>query len=208
MYERVKRGIDVLGAAALLIVALPVMLVAAIVVRLTMGSPVLYRQVRTGRAGRAFTLLKFRTMRHPRSGENGIASDVARLTPVGRWLRKTSVDELPQLVNVLWGDMSLVGPRPLLPEYLPRYSTGQARRHEVRPGVTGLVQVSGWNALSWNDRLALDVWYVDHRSTLLDLSILCRTGRAVLSRGGAAEGYLTSSEFVGNGHTGRAHDLS
>src|SRR5262249_27690891 len=115
---------------------------------------------------------------------------------IGGWLRRTSIDELPQLLNVLRGEMSLVGPRPLLPQYLPRYSPDQARRHEVRPGITGLVQVSGRNALSWNDRLALDVWYVDHRSAMLDLSIVCRTVRAVLTGVGASDSHATSIEFV------------
>jgi sugar transferase EpsL len=199
MYERVKRTIDVGGATVLLIAASPMLVLAAMLVRVTMGSPVLYRQTRAGLGGRSFTLLKFRTMRHPGPGETTIASDAGRQTPIGSRLRKTSIDELPQLVNVLRGDMSLVGPRPLLPQYLPRYSAEQARRHAVPPGVTGLVQVSGRNALSWNDRLALDVWYVDHRSTWLDLSILARTVLAVLTGRGARDAQVTSIEFMGEG---------
>jgi lipopolysaccharide/colanic/teichoic acid biosynthesis glycosyltransferase len=199
MYDRVKRTIDLAGATMLLLAAFPVLLLAALLVRVTMGSSVLFRQTRAGIAGRSFTLLKLRTMLPPDTGETSVASDAARLTPVGTWLRKTSIDELPQLWNVLRGDMSLVGPRPLLPEYLPRYSPEQSRRHTVRPGVTGLVQVSGRNALSWNDRLALDVWYVDHRSIRLDLSILGRTVLAVLSGRGARDEHLTSMEFMGSG---------
>jgi lipopolysaccharide/colanic/teichoic acid biosynthesis glycosyltransferase len=201
MYERVKRLVDVVGATVLLVAASPVLLLAAVLVRSTMGWPVLYRQIRSGRGGRPFTLLKFRTMRHPGPRETTTASDADRVTPIGGWLRKTSMDELPQLLNVLRGEMSLVGPRPLLPQYLPRYSPEQARRHEVRPGVTGLVQVRGRNALSWKDRLALDVWYVDHRSAALDLSIIWRTGRAVLSGRGARDSHITSAEFVGSGPT-------
>jgi sugar transferase EpsL len=199
MHEVVKRTIDVAGATMLLIAASPVLLLAAVLVRVTMGSPVLYRQTRAGLGGRSFTLLKFRTMRHPGPAETTITSDSARLTPVGGWLRKTSIDELPQLVNVMRGEMSLVGPRPLLPQYLPRYSAEQARRHGVRPGITGLVQVSGRNALSWSDRLALDVWYVDHRSIWLDLSILGRTVLAVLSGRGARDAHVTGMEFMGEG---------
>ena len=199
MYACVKRTIDVVGATVLLLAASPVLLLAALLVRVTTGSPVLFRQTRAGLGDRSFTLLKFRTMRPPAPGEITVASDAARLTLVGGWLRRTSIDELPQLLNVLHGDMSLVGPRPLLPQYLSRYSAEQARRHEVRPGVTGLVQVSGRNALSWNDRLALDVWYIDHRSIRLDLWILGRTVFAVLSGRGARDGHVTSMEFMGSG---------
>jgi lipopolysaccharide/colanic/teichoic acid biosynthesis glycosyltransferase len=199
MYGRVKRTIDVAVALALSIAMSPFLLLLTLIVRVTMGSPVLFRQTRAGLGGRPFTLLKLRTMRLPGSGETSIESDDARLTRVGGWLRRTSLDELPQLLNVLRGEMSLVGPRPLLPEYLPRYSAEQARRHAVRPGITGLVQVSGRNALSWSDRLSLDVWYVDHRSTRLDLSILGRTVLAVLSGRGARDEHLTSMEFLGQG---------
>jgi lipopolysaccharide/colanic/teichoic acid biosynthesis glycosyltransferase len=159
-----------------------------------MGAPVTFRQTRTGLHGRLFTLVKLRTMRH----EGG--DDERRLTPLGRWLRATSLDELPQLWNVLRGDMSLVGPRPLLPHYLERYSAAQARRHEVPPGITGLTQVSGRNGLSWEEKFALDVWYVDHWTLGLDLRILWRTLLTVLRRDGvAADGHATMPEFLGGG---------
>lgn len=193
-----KRVIDVVGACALVVLLGPVLFAAAGLVRATMGPPVLYRQTRTGRLGRRFELLKLRTMRPPESGESALHSDRARLTPVGRFLRRTSMDELPQLFNVLRGDMSLVGPRPLLPEYLSRYSPEQARRHDVRPGLTGLVQVSGRNSLSWNERFALDVWYVDNRSLWLDAKILLKTALAVVSGRGACDAHATSEEFLGD----------
>lgn len=181
-----KRGFDVVVAAvALGVAALPMALIAA-AIRVTMGPPVLYRQQRPGLGGRPFTIHKFRTMRE------GGGEDAERITPLGAFLRSTSLDELPELWDVLRGEMSLVGPRPLLLEYLPRYSAEQARRHEVRPGITGLAQVSGRNATSWEERLALDVRYVDERSMLLDLRILWRTIRAVLRREGiTAEGHAT-----------------
>jgi lipopolysaccharide/colanic/teichoic acid biosynthesis glycosyltransferase len=195
VYDRVKRAIDVTGAAVLLVATAPMLLVAAAVVGMTMGSPVLFRQARTGRAGRPFTLWKLRTMRPARAAETPIGSEAARLTRVGRWLRATSLDELPQLWNVLRGEMSLVGPRPLLPEYVSRYSPRQARRHEVLPGLTGVVQVSGRNALGWEEKLDLDVWYVDHRSLRLDAVILLRSLVAVaVRRGVAPEG---ATEFRG-----------
>jgi sugar transferase EpsL len=197
MHDRVKRLIDVLGATVLLVVTLPLLIVAALLVRLTTGSPVLFRQKRGGLGGKVFTLCKLRTMRLESDEPRSSASGEDRLTRVGIWLRCTSIDELPQLWNVLRGDMSLVGPRPLLLEYLPRYSRDQSRRHEVRPGITGLVQVSGRNALSWDERLALDVWYVDHRSLWLDLKILGRTVIAVLTGRGARDGHLMSAEFMG-----------
>ncbi|MCC6765090.1 MAG: sugar transferase [Deltaproteobacteria bacterium] len=198
MSSVVKRGLDLAGTLALAVMAAPVLLLAALTVRITMGSPVFFRQARVGRDGRLFTLVKLRTMRAPAAGEDALASDHARLTPLGRRLRATSIDELPELWNVLRGDMSLVGPRPLLPEYLPRYTPEQARRHDVRPGLTGLAQVRGRNALDWPERLALDVWYVDHQSLALDLSILLRTLLAVLRRDGiAAADHATMPEFQG-----------
>ena len=191
-FDALKRGLDFCAALFLLIVASPLLAVAATAVRLTMGGPVLFRQTRAGREGSLFTLLKLRTMR------GGLADDAARLTPLGRCLRATSIDELPQLWNVLRGDMSLVGPRPLLPEYLPRYSPAQARRHAVRPGITGLAQVCGRNTLGWPERLALDVRYVEQRSLGLDLWILWRTARTVLRRDGiSAAGHVTMPEFLG-----------
>lgn len=191
-----KRGVDVVGALVLLVATSPLLLIAAIAIRRTMGSPVLFRQARTGLGGRTFTLLKLRTMTN--GGDGDLTRDAQRLTPLGRLLRATSVDELPQLWNVLRGDMSLVGPRPLLPSYLPRYSPTQARRHEVPPGLTGLAQVNGRNALSWDEKFALDVRYVDTWSLGLDLSILWRTVvTLVRGRGVSAEGHVTMPEFLG-----------
>lgn len=198
VHDMLKRMIDVATAFVLLGVALPLLALAGLVVRLTMGAPILYRQIRSGREGRPFTLLKLRTMRLA-TDSSGSASDDTRLTTLGRWLRATSVDELPQLWNVLRGDMSIVGPRPLLPEYLARYSTEEARRHEVRPGITGLAQVSGRNALSWEEKFRLDVWYVDHRSLLLDFRIMWRTPFSLLRRDDiAAPGHATMPEFRGS----------
>ena len=185
-----KRPFDVASALVLLVVASPVLAVAALAIRASMGAPVLYRQRRTGLRGQPFTLLKLRTMT-PSCG-----TDADRITALGRRFRATSIDELPQLWNVLRGDMSLVGPRPLLPEYLDRYTPEQARRHAVRPGLTGLAQVSGRNALGWAEKFELDVWYVDHASLALDLRILWRSARCVLGgRGVAAPGHATMPEF-------------
>ncbi len=190
-----KRLLDVVGAAALALLASPLLLALAGAIRLTMGRPVLYRQARTGRGGRIFTLVKLRTMRPPGPGAR---DDVGRVTRLGQWLRAASLDELPQLWNVLRGDMALVGPRPLLPEYLGRYTPEQARRHTVRPGLTGLAQVSGRNALSWEEKFALDVRYVDQQCLALDLWILWRTLACVLDRRGiSAAGHATMPEFTG-----------
>jgi len=177
-----KRLLDVVAASVGLMVSGPIMIVVAIMIRATMGSPVLFRQRRPGLDGRIFTVLKFRTMSVDRDRERQSQFDAHRVTPLGRILRHTSLDELPQLFNVLRGDMSLVGPRPLLPEYLPYYSNRELLRHTVRPGITGWAQVNGRNRLSWDDRLALDVWYVEHRSMLLDLRILYLTAIRVLQR--------------------------
>jgi lipopolysaccharide/colanic/teichoic acid biosynthesis glycosyltransferase len=197
-FDVIKRGMDVIGSTAGLVLSAPVQLVTAGVVLVVHGRPVLFRQERPGRDGVVFELVKFRTMRHPDATH---VTDADRLTPVGRFLRSTSLDELPTLWNVLKGDMSIVGPRPLLVEYLPRYSTDQARRHEVRPGVTGLAQVSGRNGLSWEDKFALDVEYVDNRSLKLDLVILLRTVRSVVGRQGiSGEGEATMSAFMGSEH--------
>ncbi len=182
MYPMVKRLIDIVVASACLIVAGPLMIVVAIGIRATMGSPVLFRQRRPGLDGRIFTVMKFRTMCVDRERECQSQFDAHRVTPLGRILRQTSLDELPQLFNVLRGDMSLVGPRPLLPEYLPYYSQRERLRHTVRPGITGWAQVNGRNRLSWDERLALDVWYAEHRSMLLDLRILYLTAIRVLQR--------------------------
>jgi sugar transferase EpsL len=198
-YEpRAKRASDVIGSVALLGVAAPVLVVAAAAVLLTMGSPVLYRDRRVGRAGRTFELLKFRTMRPLRPGETVPESDHVRITRVGRVLRRTSIDELPSLLNVLRGDMSLVGPRPLPVRYLDRYTATQARRHDVKPGITGWAQVNGRNAVSWAEKFTLDVWYVDHSSLRLDLRILMMTVLGLLRREGISyEGHATMPEFTG-----------
>lgn len=192
---------DLLVGSILLVVASPVLAVAAAAIRATMGPPTFFRQRRAGRGGEPFTLVKFRTMRPAGPDEgDGPEADDARTTPVGRFLRRTSIDELPSLVNVVVGDMSLVGPRPLPTKYLPRYSPEQARRHEVRPGITGLAQVEGRNLLGWDERLALDVSYVDDWSIGLDLRILWRTIATVVRREGIdhADG-VTMTEFMGPG---------
>ncbi|MFD0786582.1 sugar transferase [Micromonospora azadirachtae] len=196
-YDPVKRLFDVVGAVVLLVLTAPLMAVVALLVATSLGRPVLFRQARAGRGGAPFVLVKFRTMRPP-APEQGRVADGDRLTPLGRWLRATSLDELPTLWNVLRGEMSLVGPRPLLPEYLERYSPHQARRHEVRPGVTGLAQVRGRNGLDWDEKLDLDVRYVDNRGLRFDLSILAATVVTVLRRDGInAEGSATAHEFLG-----------
>ncbi|MFY1670004.1 sugar transferase [Plantactinospora sp. WMMB334] len=194
-YDRSKRILDAAVAAVLLVLLAPVIGAVAGAVALALGRPVLFRQARPGLHGRPFTLYKFRTM-HPVGP--GRTSDGERLTRLGSWLRATSLDELPSLCNVLRGEMSLVGPRPLLLEYLDRYTPQQARRHEVRPGLTGLAQVNGRNAISWPERLSHDVWYVDRRCLGLDLRILLRTVARVLRRHGiAADGNATMPEFLG-----------
>jgi len=177
------RAMDLVGASVGLLLGWPVMLVAALVVRLTMGGPVLFRQVRLGRDEQPFTLLKLRTMNGARDPHGRLLPGATRLTRVGRWLRSLSIDELPQLWNVLRGDMSLVGPRPLHPHYLPYYSARERLRHQVRPGMTGYAQVNGRNSLSWDERLELDVQYVEGKSLLLDLRIvLCTVGKVVRRR--------------------------
>ena len=193
-----KRVLDVVGAALLLVLLAPVVALVALAVALALGRPVLFRQVRPGLHGQPFTVLKFRTMLPAAPGTSGSYDDERRLTRFGRLLRSTSLDELPGLWNVLRGDMSLVGPRPLLVEYLEHYSPRQARRHEVLPGLTGLAQVNGRNALSWEDKLELDVVYVEQRSLLMDLRILLRTPVEVLrARGVSAEGHATAPMFTG-----------
>ncbi len=196
--EILKRLFDLLVAAlALLLLALP-LLVLIWFIRRKLGSPVLFRQIRPGFQGRPFTMVKFRTMTNERGADGALLPDAQRLTPFGRFLRASSLDELPELWNVLRGDMSLVGPRPLLMEYLPLYTPEQARRHEVRPGITGWAQVNGRNAISWEDKFALDVWYVDNRSMWLDVRILWLTVRKVLVRDGiSAPGDATMPKFEG-----------
>jgi lipopolysaccharide/colanic/teichoic acid biosynthesis glycosyltransferase len=194
-----KRFFDFLAASlALLMLALP-LLALAWLIRRKLGSPVLFRQVRPGLQGRPFTMVKFRTMTDERGPDGALLPDAQRLTPFGRFLRASSLDELPELWNVLKGEMSLVGPRPLLMEYLPLYTPEQARRHAARPGITGWAQVNGRNAISWADKFALDVWYVDHRSLWLDVQILWRTVRKVLVRDGiSAAGEATMPKFTGS----------
>jgi lipopolysaccharide/colanic/teichoic acid biosynthesis glycosyltransferase len=196
-YLGAKRVVDVVVAGAGLAVTAPVMAAVAVAVRRDLGSPVLFRQVRPGRDGQPFELVKFRTMRIL-SDSDGVDTDADRLTPFGRWLRSTSLDELPTLWNVLRGDMSLVGPRPLLMEYLDRYTPEQFRRHEVRPGVTGLAQVRGRNGLTWEQKFAADVEYVDALGPVLDVRILLTTLRIVLRRQGiSAPGTATMHLFTG-----------
>ena len=189
----VKRGVDVVGATVGLVALAPVMGAAAVAVRASMGSPVLWKHVRPSRDGEPFTMFKFRTMRPTKDGEVWFRSDADRLTPVGRFLRKTSIDELPELLNVVIGDMSLVGPRPLLMEYLQRYTPEQHRRHEVRPGITGWAQVNGRQSIPFSKRLALDVWYVDHQSFLLDVKILAVTVKQALFGSGVISGQNVDS---------------
>ena len=193
-----KRLLDLAVALGAMIVAAPLILILAALVRYNLGSPVLFRQTRPGRHGHPFVLVKFRTMRDAYGADGKPLDDSERLTRFGRFLRASSLDELPGLWNVVTGDMSLVGPRPLLMEYLPLYSPEQARRHEVRPGVTGLAQVNGRNAISWDEKFALDCWYVDHRSFWLDLKIIARTLVKVLHRDGiSAVGEATMPRFTG-----------
>lgn len=188
-----KRVMDVCGALIGLLLAAPVLLAVAFFIRLTMGSPVLFLQRRPGQGGRPFTLVKFRTMADLRDDAGVLRPDARRLTSVGRWLRRTSLDELPELINVLLGHMSLVGPRPLLLEYLDVYTPRQARRHEVKPGLTGWAQVNGRNAVTWEERFELDVWYVDNWSLRLDLRILWLTLVKTIRREGiGAPGHDTT----------------
>jgi len=191
-----KRLFDLLSSSIGLFLVAPLLILVAVLVLLTMGMPVFFTQVRPGMHGKPFRLLKFRTMRAALDVSGSPLPDAERLTAFGKFLRSASLDELPELWNVLKGDMSLVGPRPLLMEYLPFYTPEQARRHEVRPGITGWAQVNGRNALSWQDRFRLDVWYVDNRSFWLDLKILWMTGKAVFSREGISHpGHATMEKF-------------
>lgn len=194
-----KRLFDlVVASLALLFLAVP-LLALAWLIRRKLGSPVLFRQVRPGLLGKPFTMVKFRTMTDERGPNGALLPDAQRLTPFGRFLRSSSLDELPELWNVLRGEMSLVGPRPLLMEYLPLYTPEQARRHEARPGITGWAQVNGRNAISWKDKFALDVGYVDNQSFWLDIKILWMTVRKVLVRDGiSAAGEATMSKFTGS----------
>ena len=194
----VKKAIDRTTAALLLLLLCPLLLLIALAVRVSMGSPVLFRQRRPGHYGRPFELVKFRTMRDASDGNGRPLGDSERLTSVGRLLRSLSLDELPQLWNVLKGELSLVGPRPLLMEYLPRYTRAQTHRHDALPGITGWAQVNGRNALTWEQKFELDAWYVDHWSIALDLRILLATFTRVLQRDGISQpGHDTMPEFLG-----------
>ena len=193
-----KRGLDSVATFLGLVILSPVVVALAVLIRQQMGSPVLFRQTRPGLHGQPFEMIKFRTMRDAVDKDGRPLPDSERLTSLGRWLRATSLDELPELWNVLRGEMSLVGPRPLLMEYLPLYTPAQARRHEVRPGITGWAQVNGRNALSWEEKFALDVWYVDNQSLWVDLKILALTLWKVLKREGiSAAGEATMPVFEG-----------
>ena len=199
MTDPVKRLLDIIIAAAALVLLSPVLLLLAWQIRRKLGTPVLFRQVRPGRGGIPFVMYKFRTMRDAEDENGRPLPDAERLTPFGRKLRAASLDELPELWNVLKGDMSLVGPRPLLMEYLPLYNAEQRRRHLVRPGITGWAQVNGRNAISWPEKFRLDLWYVENRSLLLDIKILFLTVKKVLDRSGInSEGEATAANFTGN----------
>jgi lipopolysaccharide/colanic/teichoic acid biosynthesis glycosyltransferase len=196
--DRAKRAFDVAVAAAILLLTLPIQAATAIAIRIRLGSPVLFRQTRPGLGAKSFELVKFRTMLKFDPVRDAIDDDAFRMTPFGLWLRATSLDELPTLWNVIRGDMSLVGPRPLFTSYVPLYSPEQARRHQVRPGLTGLAQISGRNSLSWEDRFRLDVQYVDHHTFAGDLRILLATVRVVAGRDDVdPDGEATMPEFLG-----------
>ena len=194
-----KRLFDIAASTLLLILFLPIFILVCVLIRLRMGGPILFRQIRPGLHGEPFVVYKFRTMSEQVDLSGNALPDGARLTSLGRFLRKTSLDEIPQLLNVLNGDMSLVGPRPLLIEYLPLYSPEQAKRHLVRPGITGWAQVNGRNTISWEDRFCLDVWYVENASFIVDMKILCMTVLKVFRRDGInASDADTMKKFTGN----------
>lgn len=197
---KIKRLFDLLVALLLGVSLSPVMLLVALLVARKLGRPVLFKQLRPGCDGRPFTMIKFRTMRDACDSAGNALPDAERLTTFGKLLRASSADELPELWNVIKGEMSMVGPRPLLMEYLPLYSAEQARRHEVPPGITGWAQINGRNALSWEEKFKLDVWYVEHRSLMLDMRIIWRTARKVVVRSDIAqEGEVTMRKFAGTG---------
>lgn len=194
-----KRLMDILGAMVGLLLLAPVIVLLSLLVRIKLGSPVLFRQTRPGKAGQSFQMAKFRTMTDARDAHGGLLPDADRLTSFGQFLRASSLDELPELWHVLKGDMSLVGPRPLLMEYLPLYSERQARRHEVRPGITGWAQINGRNALSWEEKFELDVWYVENRTLWLDVKIIFLTVWKVVKRDDInQDGEATMTRFTGN----------
>jgi len=200
IYQRfVKPAYDRLLAALGLLLLLPVLLLLSIAIAIRMGRPVLFRQIRIGFRDHSFGFLKFRTMTDQRDSNGLLLPDSQRLTPLGQFLRSSSLDEFPQLWNVLKGEMSLIGPRPLLPEYLPRYSPEQRRRHHVLPGITGWAQVNGRNGISWEDKFRCDVWYVDHYCFLVDMKILLMTAASVLGRRGISQpGHATAAPFLGS----------
>ena len=200
MYRRfLKRVFDVITSVLGILLCSPLMLCLMILVRLKLGAPTIFRQERPGKNGKVFTMYKFRSMTDARSLDGTLLPDSDRMTSFGSFLRRTSMDELPELFNILKGDMSVIGPRPLLVRYLPRYSARQARRHEVRPGLTGWAQVNGRNAISWNDKFELDVWYVDHLGFITDIRIFFMTISSVLTREGISqENQATMEEFTGN----------
>ena len=204
MQSKAKRAMDVIGASAGLVALGIPMACVAVLVRLTLGSPVIYRQPRPGLHGRTFDIYKFRTMVDATDANGEPLPNRLRITPVGRFLRRTSLDELPELVNVLRGEMSLVGPRPLRTFYLDRYTPEQARRHDVMPGITGWAQIKGRNALTWDQRLALDIWYVDHASVWLDLKILMQTFFALVRGADDTDDGLDVTEFLGTADPSRA----
>ncbi|NPC94235.1 sugar transferase [Bacillus sp. WMMC1349] len=195
---KVKRFFDLLSAVVLLVVLSPAMMLTACLIKWKIGSPVFFRQVRPGLNGKPFTLYKFRTMTDEKDRAGNLLSDEKRMTRTGKLIRKTSLDELPQLINVIKGDLSLVGPRPLLMEYVPLYTEKQWRRHEVRPGITGWAQINGRNKVTWEEKFELDVWYVDHRSFFLDLKILFLTVVKVLKSDGISQDqHVTVEKFTG-----------
>lgn len=199
MNRWLKNFLDRLFAMALLLALAPLLALIALFVRFKLGSPVLFRQERPGYKGRPFKVCKFRTMTNAKGESGELLPDERRLSGFGKLIRKTSLDELPQLINVLKGDLSFVGPRPLLMEYLPLYNDEQMRRHDVKPGITGWAQVNGRNAIEWDEKFRLDVWYVDHQSLTLDLKILWLTALKVFKRDGvSAEGHATMPKFTGN----------
>lgn len=202
-----KRAFDIAASTSALVVLSPVLAITAYKVKKELGSPVLFRQTRPGLHGRPFEMIKFRTMKDATDKEGNALPDSERLTEFGKKLRASSLDELPELWNVLKGDMSLVGPRPLLMEYLPLYNAEQAKRHNVRPGVTGYAQVNGRNSLSWEDKFKLDTWYVEHQSLWLDMKILLKTVKKVIIKDGiSAEGEATMTKFTGTKFTGTVHE--
>lgn len=194
-----RRSIDIIISALILLTFLPFMLLTGILIYFFLGKPVLFGQLRVGLNGKVFKIIKFRTMKNLYDNNNCILPDQQRITKFGKFLRSTSIDELPTFINVLKGDMSIVGPRPLLLEYVPLYTKEQWKRHEVKPGITGMAQINGRNALSWTEKFLLDVWYVEHRNLLLDLKIIFLTIKKVLYREGiSAHNHVTAEKFTGN----------